>query len=99
MNFDIKLKRVYKDDNINILATYLDVNDETYYCLSDILDQLHIKENWQISKEKPPLPISAKIIWGFKFDTVNFIETIFIDEKSALNIIKTKINLQNLIAG
>jgi len=91
MNFNIKLKKVYKDNNINILATYLDVNGETYYCLSDILDQLHIKENWQISKEKPPLQISAKIIWGFKFDTVNFIETVFIDEKSALDIIKTQI--------
>lgn len=91
MELNVTLKRVYKDEHVNILATHLVVNGENFFCLSDILDQLHLKENRQISKEKIPIYISGRIVWGFKFDTVNLIETLFIDEVSALNIIKTQI--------
>ena len=44
MELNVTLKRVYKDEYGNILVTHLDINGENFYCLSDILEQINLKE-------------------------------------------------------
>ena len=73
-----------------VLATVRDIHGERYYCLPEILEQLGLKSNGFNAEEKPPLTISAKIVWGFRSDTRNLLETVFIDEKSVRELIRAQ---------
>ena len=74
----------------NIIATVKEVDNEEYYCLSEILEQLGLKAKCFNEDEKKPITISGKIVWGFRSDSLNFLETIFIDKESVLALIKTQ---------
>lgn len=82
----IKLEKICD----GILATVRVINGEKYYCLPEILEQLGLKSTGFNEKEKKPLTISAKIVWGFRGDALNLLETVFIDENSAGELIQAQ---------
>lgn len=82
MELSIQAKRL----SDNVLATVKEVDGEEYYCLAEILEQLHLKSGW--NEKSIPVTISAKIVWGFRFSPLNLLETVFVDKKSALKLIK-----------
>ena len=89
MKMEIRLLRLSK----NVIATVKEVDGEKYYCLAEILEQLDLKAKTFTDNAKEPLEISeisGKIIWSYRTDTLNFYETVFIDEQSALKIIEAQ---------
>ena len=84
MKMKMRLLRLSK----NVIATVKEVDGEKYYCLAEILEQLDLKAKTFTDNAKEPLEISGKIIWSYRTDTLNFYETVFIDEQSALKIIE-----------
>lgn len=82
MELEMKAKRLTD----NVVATVKEVDGKEYYCLSEILEQLGLKGSF--NEKIIPITISAKIIWGFRFDSLNLLETVFIDKNSALTLIK-----------
>lgn len=78
----IKAKRLTD----NILATVKEIDGEEYYCLPEILEQLGLKGGF--NEKSIPATISGKIVWGFRCDSFNLLETAFIDKNSALALIK-----------
>ena len=58
MELKIKVKRLTD----NVIATVKEFENEEYYCLSEILEQLGLKSSF--NEKIIPLKISAKIIWG-----------------------------------
>ena len=81
---EIKVKRLTD----NILATVKEIDSEEYYCLPEILGQLGLKGGF--NEKIIPLAISGKIVWGFRFDSLNLLETVFLDKNSALTLIKAQ---------
>ena len=73
--------------NEKILATMKEVDGERYFCLAEILEQLKLKGGF--NEKIIPVEISGKIIWSFRTsDCRNLLETVFIDEVSAMELIK-----------
>ena len=83
---EIRLLRLSK----NVIATVKEVDGEKYYCLAEILEQLDLKAKTFTDNAKEHLEFSGKIIWSYRTDTLNFYETVFIDEQSALKIIEAQ---------
>ena len=70
-----------------ILATVKEVDGERYFCLAEILEQLHLKGGF--NEKSIPVEISGKIIYSFRTsDCLNLLETLFIDEVSAKKLVK-----------
>ena len=82
MEFNIRAKRLTNE----VLATVKEVDGEEYYCLPEILQQIGLKGGF--NEKSIPITISAKIVWGFRADFYNLIESVFVDKKSALEIIQ-----------
>lgn len=73
--------------NEKILATVKEVDGERYFCLAEILEQLHLKGGF--NEKSIPVEISGKIIYSFRTsDCLNLLETVFIDESSAKKLIE-----------
>ena len=81
---DLEIKAKCLTDKI--LSTVKEVDGEEYYCLPEILEQLGLKGGF--NEKIIPITISGKIVWGFRFDSLNFLETVFIDKNSALALIQ-----------
>lgn len=84
MELEIKAKRLTGD----ILATVKEVDGEEYYCLPEIFEQLKLKGGF--TEKNTPVTISGKIVWGFRFNSLNLLETVFIDKNSALALVKAQ---------
>lgn len=56
---------------------------EAFYNLADISERLKVKPDLQNGMQKSPMHISGQIVWGWRLVGGNFVESVFVDQACA----------------
>ena len=72
------------------VATVQKIDDKKFYALCEIMEQLGMKGDFLGQKSNNPITIAATTVWGYVVYQNHFIETIFVDEECAKELMSRK---------
>lgn len=61
---------------------------EKFYCLEDILWHTD-KTLCALDKVQKPIKLNCEVIFGYRYDGANFIQSVFVDENGLKNLSQT----------
>ena len=73
----------------DLFLTVRENNGEKFYNLEDILQQIK-KLPCPLDKIQKPVKLNCNVIFGYRFDGTNFIQSVFVDETGLKDIVQTK---------
>ena len=75
----VKIERL-QDVPLQVVHT---ADGDAFYNLADISERLNVKPDLQNGMQKSLMHISGQIVWGWRLVGGNFVESVFVDQACA----------------
>ena len=79
----VKIERVG-----DLMLTVKENHGEKFYSFEDVLEQTGITP-CALDAEQKTLMLNCKVIFGYRFDGTNFLQSVFVDEAGLKNLTKS----------